>query len=585
MANKKRTVQKEKLMYVYIALFVIATIYVGILFYNSVVYENKIFPGVKIAGVDVGGKTKDEAKEIVSKKVQEATTPDIVLKGKKQYEIGRKELAVSYDIQKTVDQAYEIGRDDELKIRKQYSEDIPVVANVNHDVLAEKLFDITWAENEKVENATVSLKGGKIVTGGENPGKRVLFGENIDLLLMGLGNFQNEFDLKIKTIDPSVKESDIRSAEKEIQELSSREVTLKDSSTKYELTDKDITSFLSFEKGESRPSLVYAFDLQYLFPKPGSETSVGIIFDRQLIRDWAVSFSKKIDTEARNAKLSGSGDTVSVTASSKDGKKVRVDEFTTRLKSTLDDAKNEVEVPVDITKAEVRDDNLAELGLKGLISTGWTDFSGSPVNRRHNVATGASKFNGVLIKPGEKFSFVSTLGPVEAYTGYLPELVILENKTVPQYGGGLCQVSSTAFRAALNAGLPILERLAHAYPVSYYKPFGVDATIYVPSPDLVFENDTPGYILIQTHINGNKLYFDFYGTKKDVSVKFAGNKEGTVGVSDKVEGVTSTITDQEARGKGSFTATFYRLIYDASGKLIKTNWWVSKYDSPDKYPH
>ncbi|MEK7447629.1 MAG: VanW family protein [Patescibacteria group bacterium] len=586
MATKKSSIaQKEKLMYVYIALFALASLYIGILFYNSVVYENKIYPGIKVSGIDVGGKTKEEAKALIDKKVEEAGSPNIILKGKTGHELDRKELEVSYDVQKTIDEAFSIGRDDDLKLKKYYSDDRPIVVNVNHDILAKNLFSVTRAENEKVENATVSLKNGNLVTGKESPGKRVLLGENIETLLSGIGNFQNSFDLKIKTLEPDVRESDIRAAEKEIQELSSKEVTLKDGNTPYQLSDKDITSFLSFERGGGSPSLVYSFDLLYLFPKPTVEGNVTIVFDRANIRNWVAGFSSKIDAEPKNAKLSGSGGSVSVIAPSRDGKKVQVDGFTDRLKDTLNNGGNEVEIPIDITRPEVRDDNLAELGLKGLVSTGWTDFSGSPVNRIHNVKTGASKFNGVLIKPNEKFSFNNTLGPVEASTGYLPELVILNDKTVPEYGGGLCQVSSTAFRAALNAGLPILSRSAHAYPVGYYKPFGVDATIYLPSPDLIFQNDTPGYILVQTHINGNKLYFDFYGTKKDISIKFAGDAAGTQGVSAIAEGLTPTITEQEARGKGSFTATFYRLIHDSAGKLIKTNYWTSKYDSPDKYPH
>lgn len=573
-------------MYAYIALFVMAAIYVGVLFYNSVVYEKKIYPGIKVAGVDVGGKTKDEAKGLIDRKVKEAGNPDIVLKGTGEYRLKQKDLAVSYNTQKTVDEAFNIGRDDDLKLKKYYQQDIPVVVEVNHDALAKSFFAITRGENESVENATVSLKKGKLVTGKESLGKRVLLGENIEMLLSGMGNFRYTFDIKTKNIDPDVRESDIKAAEKEVQELSSKEITLKDGTTPYKLIDKDIASFLSFERGESSsPSLVYNFDLPYFFPKPAVEGSVIIIFDKANIRNWAAGFSQKIDSEPKNAKLSGSGGTVAVTASSKDGKKVQIDDLTEKLKDALDNNKNEVDISVQITKAEVRDDNLAALGLKGLVSTGWTDFSGSPVNRKVNISVGAAKFNGVLIKPGEKFSFDDTLGPVEAYTGYLPELVILKDKTVPQYGGGLCQVSSTAFRAALNAGLPILARSAHAYPVGYYKPFGVDATIYLPSPDLVFQNDTPGYILIQTRIIGNKLYFDFYGTKKDGSIKFAGDAAGTQGVSSLVEGITPTITEKEARGEGSFTATFYRLMYDSAGKLVKTNYWISRYDSPKKYPH
>ncbi|MBU4332454.1 VanW family protein, partial [Patescibacteria group bacterium] len=137
---------------------------------------------------------------------------------------------------------------------------------------------------------------------------------------------------------------------------------------------------------------------------------------------------------------------------------------------------------------------------------------GSPTNRRHNIGVGANKLNGLLIAPDEEFSLVQTLGEVNAATGYLPELVIKGNETIPEYGGGLCQIGTTAFRVAIYSGLPITERRPHSYRVSYYEPAGMDATIYNPRPDLKFTNDTGNYILFTTEIDSDILTFHFYGT-------------------------------------------------------------------------
>ena len=105
------------------------------------------------------------------------------------------------------------------------------------------------------------------------------------------------------------------------------------------------------------------------------------------------------------------------------------------------------------------------------------------------------------------------MGEVSAATGYKPELVIKENKTVPEYGGGLCQVATTIFRAALASGLPITERQNHSYRVSYYEPAGTDATVYNPKPDLRFVNDTGHYILLLGEVSGHTLSFSIWGTK------------------------------------------------------------------------
>lgn len=149
-----------------------------------------------------------------------------------------------------------------------------------------------------------------------------------------------------------------------------------------------------------------------------------------------------------------------------------------------------------------------------LLGTGHSNFSGSPNNRRHNIATGAAALHGLVIPPDQEFSLAAALGPIEKETGYLPELVIKGDKTVPEYGGGLCQIGTTTFRAAMGAALPVTERRNHSYSVGYYLENGLpgtDATIYPPHPDIRFLNDTGSYILIQVRTEGNDLYFDFYG--------------------------------------------------------------------------
>ncbi|MDP3964463.1 MAG: VanW family protein [bacterium] len=157
--------------------------------------------------------------------------------------------------------------------------------------------------------------------------------------------------------------------------------------------------------------------------------------------------------------------------------------------------------------------DLNDLGIAELIGTGRTSFAGSPPNRVHNITIGADTLNGILIPPGEEFSLVKSLGAIDATNGYKKELVIKGNKTIPEYGGGLCQIGTTYFRSVLDAGLPITARTNHSYRVSYYEPpIGMDATIYDPAPDFKFMNDTGHHLLLQTRIEGTDIIFDLYGT-------------------------------------------------------------------------
>jgi vancomycin resistance protein YoaR len=153
------------------------------------------------------------------------------------------------------------------------------------------------------------------------------------------------------------------------------------------------------------------------------------------------------------------------------------------------------------------------LGIREIIGIGRSNFSGSPVNRRKNIANGIKKVNGSLIPPGEEFSLLKALGPIEETEGWLPELVIKGNETKPELGGGLCQIGTTTFRAALASGLPIIERQNHSYRVRYYEPAGTDATIYDPKPDFRFKNDTPGHLFIHAFSKGDDITYEFWGTR------------------------------------------------------------------------
>lgn len=174
-------------------------------------------------------------------------------------------------------------------------------------------------------------------------------------------------------------------------------------------------------------------------------------------------------------------------------------------------------LPIKILKPKVTTENANDLGIKELIGVGTSRFQHSIPNRIFNVTLASNRLNGILVAPGEIFSFNKALGDVSAFTGYQQAYIIQNGKTVLGDGGGVCQVSTTLFRALLDAGLPIVERQAHAYRVGYYEqdsPPGIDATVFSPSVDLKFKNDTGKYILIQTFIDPSllKLTFSLYGT-------------------------------------------------------------------------
>lgn len=291
------------------------------------------------------------------------------------------------------------------------------------------------------------------------------------------------------------------------------------------------------------------------------------------IRGFVSALAPQINQEPKDAIFGvGSENQIIVSEPEKVGRLLKEEESTDLILRTLlgentSSLSLSLTLPTEVAKPTIVSTDRERLGLKELVGEGKTNFRGSPKNRIYNINRALQQFQNVLIAPGQEFSFVDYLGEVDGEHGYLPELVIKNNQTTPEFGGGICQVSSTVFRAAIYSGLKITERRNHAYPVQYYKPYGMDATIYIPKPDLKFTNNTPGYILMQPTIDGYDLTFRFFGTRDGRTV----NVDGPHILAWNPDGSMKTVFTQEVNnGEGQ--------------NFIRDSFW-SNYKSPSLFPH
>lgn len=246
-----------------------------------------------------------------------------------------------------------------------------------------------------------------------------------------------------------------------------------------------------------------------------------LLLDKDQTQIFIKNIAKEIDRDVIEGLFEFNPVTkrVSTFKPSQEGQKLNVDKtyqlITDTLVSIQTTLQKTITLPVDIVKPKIQTSDVNSLGIKELIGQGISNFALSIPNRIYNVNLTAQKINGVLIAPGEIFSFNNTVGDISAATGFKQAYVIKEGRTVLDDGGGVCQDSTTLFRAVLNAGLPVVKRTAHAYRVGYYEqgfPPGLDATVFYPSVDFQFKNDTPASILIQAYTLGTTLYVDLYGT-------------------------------------------------------------------------
>lgn len=182
--------------------------------------------------------------------------------------------------------------------------------------------------------------------------------------------------------------------------------------------------------------------------------------------------------------------------------------------------KKVIKLKVKVTKPEVTTEALKKLKVETLMSEFATVIPPGPLNRYNNIKLAAGKLNNWQIKPGEVFSFNAAVGPRTTKAGYLPAPVIEAGNLTLGVGGGICQVSTTLYNAAMLAGLPIKERYLHSNYISAY-PAGRDATVVYNALDLKFKNDTDGTIIIKSEVANGKITFWLYGPKTNRQVEFS----------------------------------------------------------------
>jgi len=468
----------------------------------SVMFLGRISPGVSVVGISLAGKTPGEAAQILSQKVK-TPTRIILVDGDETFEIDLEKIGFSYNFAETARAAYELDKTGNIFYDLYKRALLPIKRanlglrlNLDEERLSERLSVIASQVSIEPVYPSVRLVGKNLIV------EKGQVGQELDLERLRLEIGQNlafaknsPLRLSIKTVDPTLTNEQEKAFRHRAENLVGKELSLVFEHETYSLQGNDLFKFLDPKN-------------EYL---------------EENLSDYISNLALKINREPQNPIFVFEKGKVRQFAPAKEGIKVKeglLKEMIIGNLRTLEASEEKalsINLPFEATPPEIKTEDINNLGIKELIGRGSSRFKGSIPSRIHNIALASSKFNGILIKPGEIFSFNKTLGDVSVYTGYKEAYIIKDGKTVLGDGGGVCQVSTTFFRAILDAGLPIVERRAHSYRVGYYEqdsPVGFDATVYDPSPDLKFQNDTPGHLLIQTRVNTKTatLVFEIYGT-------------------------------------------------------------------------
>jgi len=468
----------------------------------NLVYLNRVFPGVFISDIKVSGLKTNEGVQTLSNAV---ITPEkiSILYDNKTFDIKTSAIEFSYNYPQSIEAAYSLDRTGNIlgdfyqRLKAPFRrKNLGLRFDFDEEKLNKELISIIEQVEVEAIGPSVELVDGKLVVKKGSSGILV----DTKKLRVEIGQvlaFTKEAPIKLplNSVNPTIDETQANDLEKRGTSLLGKSLVLESEEDNFIYEENELLTFL-FVDGE---------------------------YDKQNIQTIISSVADFINRKPQNSIFIYEQGKVKEFAPAKDGLKVDENLLETNIVETLrsletnDKLIAKVNIPVKKTAPKVKTQDINDLGIKGLVGKGSSHFAGSIPSRVHNITLSASKFNGVLLKPGEILSFNDILGDVSAYTGYQQAYIIKGGRTVLGDGGGVCQVSTTLFRAILNAGLPIVERRAHSYRVGYYEQGsapGLDATVYGPYIDLKFKNDTPGHLLIQSRIDPKttSLVFEIYGT-------------------------------------------------------------------------
>ena len=477
----------------------------------------RIFPGVTVWGVDLGGMDKLEARESLRRRTVFLQKETIVLRDRdKAWNFTPSQLGMSVKVDHAIEEAFAVGHSGSLwtDVLEQwdsfyYGHNIAPIIMLDMVMTEELLKGISRDINVLPRDASFSVIGSIFTIDEGQKGRTVDIIENTEKIIGPLSDLIDaEIQLKVDEFTPM--QVDVEKQRNIGQMIIDAPLVI---SVEYP-TDFDGPAWV-VDQASLIDMLVFHRD------KDANGNQYNITIDDSRMTEFLEYAGEQLRIEPRNAKF-GFDDELEQLAIVRPaivGRKIDIKSSLDRVIGALESGENKAYFQFDSIEPELDDDTtLDELGIVGMVSEAKTFFRGSGESRRQNIKAGSDMMNGVMIPPGAEFSFNENLGDISLDTGFAEAWIIYGGRTIQGVGGGICQVSTTAFRAAFYSGYPIVERNPHAYRVGYYEQGlnspgpGLDATIFSPVADFRFLNDRDAWLLIETEIDENEqsLAFRFY---------------------------------------------------------------------------
>jgi vancomycin resistance protein YoaR len=565
-ARRRKSARARRLRYGLLALVSVAVVVVaiGFAFAGS---STSLPAGAKVAGVNVGGLSPAAAQKKLAQRALELRRVPVVFTARdRRFAIRPGRLAVEVDWAAAVEAARQEGEGfgpvqglRRIGVRV-FGTDVSPAVDVYEPALKRELDRIAAAVDDPHRDAAIRLRG---LEPGLVEGRQGVVLDRqaaAQLIVQSLAGFERRAVVLPVRIDrPTVMAPELAQVEAQIETALSAPVRLTLGPTTYRLPRWRIAKLLALPQNGTRTLRVggpyaerYFKRLERTVGKPAQSADFEV-----------VSGKVRVVPHVNGREL--------------DVKKTLRALLAAALAPTPAARTADVEIVAKVpprTTAEAK-----AMGITGVVG-GYTTIYGGIANRIHNVQLVSRLIDRTLIPPGAQFSFNRTTGERTPEKGFLEAPVIINGELQTALGGGVCQVSTTVFNAAYEAGLPIETRTNHALYISHY-PQGRDATVNYPDIDLRFRNDTNKWLLLRTFVGSSSLTVNLYGTPTGRRVESETGPLVVTGgapvkrVSDPTLEKGKTEIDQP--GSPSRSTSVRRKVFSPTGKLLYDATWYSSY--------
>jgi vancomycin resistance protein YoaR len=469
---------------------------------NYLMNSGRIYRGVEVGDVTLGGKTPAEARQIIEERATGALE-EIKFSGPGAFTRTAREMGVSFKVDATVEEAYAVGREGNILERLgERARALVVGVTIPPDVdyrperARAEVEKIASRVNREPKEASVSVFGSEVEVVGSREGYKLDAAATMQSVEGAIEDLSGQARLVGEVLKPRLTTEEAETAAQRARRALSEQLVFRAEGRTWTLSPADVGSALVITKSEG-------------------EFDVGL--DRDRLKYRLAHVYADLNVKPVEAGYDLTSDRSITVTPSKEGQTIRDEEFLGAIEEGLFEGKREYEVPIAVDKPEYTTAELERLKpttLLGTYRTKYTLSSDKSEERVKNLELASGAVSGTFLAPGEVFSMNNTVSHID----YNVTHVIINGQETTEEGGGLCQVTSTLYNAALFAGLEIVERHPHASQLPYIRP-GMDATIWFGALDMKFKNTTDGFVLLEEYVSDDGyVYANVYGVPDDVRV-------------------------------------------------------------------